>query len=463
MARTDTLGNFLTDVAEAIRTKEGTNETIPASEFDTRISNLSGGEDLSAELTTYETELEEQNVTLEDIIIALQGKVAGDGGSMVNVFAQQEEPRTKDGIWLQTTENYDSVSLWKRGTAWLVDDYVTTIPYTFNTGHGAIVGDNVYLFGGDGGTTTAYKYNLTTRQYTKLPNIPWQCSYTRCVVKGTDIYVGGSWSTTTFGKFDTLTETFTKLASTPHRIDGASAAIVGDFIYMFGGNSTRYIAKYDILNNSWTRLSVQTPELFLYGDPFVIGTDIYYINPSVYNGSAYVMAKNNYKFDTLTDTFVTLETPVLENFKVQGAVKDDDFVYLFGSTIISPIQNSACTYYPASGKYVVLDAPPQVTSGSGGMITKYNGQILMFGQSEGWIMTKESDISPQYLGKTVSVAMTNEGVDCKLVKTPLNFFGFDEHCIVKINDIDYYNEDTESVLTVPIYCGDGTQWVKFKN
>lgn len=43
MARTDTLGNFLTDVAEAIRTKEGTTGTIPASEFDTRISNLSGG------------------------------------------------------------------------------------------------------------------------------------------------------------------------------------------------------------------------------------------------------------------------------------------------------------------------------------------------------------------------------------------------------------------------------------
>lgn len=43
MARTDTLGNFLTDVAEAIRTKEGTTETISASEFDTRIANLSGG------------------------------------------------------------------------------------------------------------------------------------------------------------------------------------------------------------------------------------------------------------------------------------------------------------------------------------------------------------------------------------------------------------------------------------
>lgn len=43
MARTDTLGNFLTDVAEAIRTKKGTTDTIQASNLDTEIANLSGG------------------------------------------------------------------------------------------------------------------------------------------------------------------------------------------------------------------------------------------------------------------------------------------------------------------------------------------------------------------------------------------------------------------------------------
>lgn len=43
MARTDTLGNFLTDVADAIRTKKGTNETILASDFDTEIENLPSG------------------------------------------------------------------------------------------------------------------------------------------------------------------------------------------------------------------------------------------------------------------------------------------------------------------------------------------------------------------------------------------------------------------------------------
>lgn len=43
MARTDTLPHFLTDVADAIRTKTGGSGTIQASTFDTAISNISGG------------------------------------------------------------------------------------------------------------------------------------------------------------------------------------------------------------------------------------------------------------------------------------------------------------------------------------------------------------------------------------------------------------------------------------
>ena len=43
MARTDTLGNFLTDVAAAIREKKGTTDTILASNFDTEIASIEGG------------------------------------------------------------------------------------------------------------------------------------------------------------------------------------------------------------------------------------------------------------------------------------------------------------------------------------------------------------------------------------------------------------------------------------
>ena len=43
MARTDTLGHFLTDVANSIRNKKGTTDTIIASNFDTEIESIETG------------------------------------------------------------------------------------------------------------------------------------------------------------------------------------------------------------------------------------------------------------------------------------------------------------------------------------------------------------------------------------------------------------------------------------
>ena len=45
MARIDTLINFLTDVAAAIKAKKGDSTPIPAADFDTEIANLPSGDD----------------------------------------------------------------------------------------------------------------------------------------------------------------------------------------------------------------------------------------------------------------------------------------------------------------------------------------------------------------------------------------------------------------------------------
>ena len=58
MARTDTLGNFLTDVAIAIRNKKGTTDTIVASNFDTEIESIETGGGTTEPIFTghYDTE-----------------------------------------------------------------------------------------------------------------------------------------------------------------------------------------------------------------------------------------------------------------------------------------------------------------------------------------------------------------------------------------------------------------------
>ena len=66
MARTDTLGNFLTDIADAIREKNGTTDTIYAASFDEEIKNLPTGGGDEELATSYLSSIDDtlgQNTT----------------------------------------------------------------------------------------------------------------------------------------------------------------------------------------------------------------------------------------------------------------------------------------------------------------------------------------------------------------------------------------------------------------
>lgn len=80
MARTNTLTNFLTDVADSIRSKTGKSDPIPCEDFDTEIESISGGggEDVTAETNTYTNLVDTQQGTISDITLALTGKRAID-------------------------------------------------------------------------------------------------------------------------------------------------------------------------------------------------------------------------------------------------------------------------------------------------------------------------------------------------------------------------------------------------
>lgn len=67
------LTTLFTNIANSIRAKEGTEETILASEFPTRISNLPSR------------------------------------GGTLNIFLQPDEPEIKKGVWIKTEDENDKI------------------------------------------------------------------------------------------------------------------------------------------------------------------------------------------------------------------------------------------------------------------------------------------------------------------------------------------------------------------
>ena len=86
MARTDTLGNFLTDVATAIRNKKGTTDTIPASNFDTEIASIESGVDINEYLSDTITKGTSSSGGWLKTIIKLRSPLTVEGTSAEYMF-----------------------------------------------------------------------------------------------------------------------------------------------------------------------------------------------------------------------------------------------------------------------------------------------------------------------------------------------------------------------------------------
>ena len=86
MARTNTLGNFLTDVASAIRKKKGTTDTILASNFDTEIASIESGVDINEYLSDTITKGTSSSGGWLKTIIKLRSPLTVEGTSAEYMF-----------------------------------------------------------------------------------------------------------------------------------------------------------------------------------------------------------------------------------------------------------------------------------------------------------------------------------------------------------------------------------------
>ena len=225
-------------------------------------------EDLTEELSTQNSEISEQEISIEDIQNALLGKMAGgssSGISNLNIFVQEGEPVSKDGIWFKTDKelSYNNV-IQKNITKpfrWIVDiNDDKNLPYVRDVGI-ASVGTKLYLFGG----ITMYNvyrggviYDTINRTYSSMATMPYNARGIMAIDYGTDIYIfGGASSGTVYSKihkYDTLTNSFTALGDLPVGLCMGGIARVGTNIYILGGalgnSNSNAIYKFDILTNT---------------------------------------------------------------------------------------------------------------------------------------------------------------------------------------------------------------------
>lgn len=391
--------------------------------------------------------------------ISFINKKDSDGGSLKpNIFMQETEPETKEGIWIQSNKDISKIETIENlitGKGEWTNIY-SNIPYNFYRGRAVSIGTDIYLFSGDDSLEDkqkAYKYDTTNNTYTQLTNIPYAFNSGEIIAIGTNIYLFGGYSLDntilkTAYKYDTLTDTYTKLANIPYGYYDAGIAAIETDIYLFGTSHTDKLKvyKYDTLTNSYTQL-----------EDISVVSSYSNIKCTAINNDIYIIIDGSlYKYDIQTKSYSNLTKPPFSVDNKTGITTIKNSIYLFGGG--NSVINIAYKYDTLTDTYTQLtNIPNGFQSGSA---VSVNNKIFLLGGSNNMNMVQvyelasysfddKSIILVQGTGQYKTQLYENKDIDGRLL------YSFDD---VKYNTTEDGLDDT-----LPTYYGTGTEWVKFKN
>ena len=371
--------------------------------------------------------------------------------TQANLFVQENEPETKYGLWLKTSNSYDDIIDIKSSGDTITYTKMTNIPYSFKSGSAVAIGNDIYILGGsDNIRKYNYKYDTTTDTYTQMTNIPYEFYNGSATSIGTDIYILGSdLYNTSYAKnnykYDTLTDTYTRRAYIPYNFSYGSSVSIGTDIYLLGGSAyKKYNYKYDTTTNTYTKMT-DIPYDFSSGSAVAIGSDIYLLGWT-----------SDGKYDTTTNTYTKM-TDIPYTFNQGSATSIGTDIYILGSGYNT---NSVYPYTKYNYKYNILsdtyikmtDLPYGFYKGN---IATVNNKIYMLGGEVSLNYNYRIDFT--ILDKN-SIIFLNADMPIKhktkMFNTPygvLNYINFDS---VIMTDENGNNANVE------VYIGNGTEWTK---
>ena len=405
--------------------------------------------------------------------------IKSSGGIGLNIFTQETEPETKEGIWIQTANPHQSAvvgstkyenSVGYDGVEW-EKLYDGSFPYGYPYGYSVplVVFDNkiYHLNVGNTDPTEINIYDINTGLWTRISgNIggypkTGSISYSAAVVYKNEIHMlGGIYrgNDTSYTKYHYKYDgtSWSNVSTLPYSFYNGCAVVYNDEIHILGSKNsshTRDHYKYD--GTSWSKVST-LPYSFYNGRAVVYNDEIHILGSQ--NGS---YTKYHYKYDGTSWSKVST---LPYDFYNGCAVVYHNEIHILGG-YYAP---EARYHYKFDGtNWESVTTLPYVFCDGGAVV--YNDEIHILNSSK-------TPYRFHYRIRGKSVIESCNGTKIAIYQNPNNAAGVYATNFISgvpitgennkfpsgFDDV-YYIDDSGNVEESPTYYGNGTQWIKLKN
>lgn len=396
-------------------------------------------------------QLDAQDTIIEELQKSLDNK-ASSTDIKPNIFMQETEPVKKEGIWFKSDKPVDHIIMDTNiieGGNWDTINEYPDLPVNANAYDNKVanVGTNIFIFSGN--SAAAYKYDTLTNTFTKITFKDRVSDMSNlCVI---DNYIYMFKAETIYGnraayKYDTITDTYTTLSAPPIDVSSSGNAIaVGDKIYLF---TSRGIYVYNILTDSYSKLETSNIITYSYVAGISIGSDIYFFG-GYSNSTSY---KTAYKFDTQTNEFTQLTDMPYKGYGMSITSVGDN-IYLFG---LNTDKLSICIYNIADNSYTELESSPYYLGYTYAVNINDNKIFILGGANSPRKIRVYVLNNKDYDNNSIIVWSGNNKYMTQLY-TSDNIVG---RLLFGFYKAYYYTTANKLDASLPLYYGNGKEWIK---
>lgn len=404
----------------------------------------------------------------------------GAGAATLNIYTQMSEPKKKNGIWIQTLDKFQNITMdtdvWEAGD-W-INNYLTPSPVA-KAGHMSIlVGRKIYIIGGvvNSYSTTGnniYSLDLTTNVWSFESDIPWLNSnssttgHLRAYARNGNIYMSGRvGSSGVYHRIYNI-ESKTWTTSTTTAPGGGTSTNYcfpyGDDVSInvgFNGDNVN-ITKYNISTGVWTTIYSGSYSNVASCSVEMIGDYIYAVAGLASYGGFKVELSTGVRTNIARSPAVTSATPSLAS---------GSNIELFGTSIGYGTQHQI--YNTTTDTWSQVGDLPMGVISTTPVADEVDKKIHLIGgysQANGTNAALKTALTKSfnakiYPNKELVIKILNQPnaspnqykvrlFDTKIkIKNEQIYAYFLDAWIYRDNDLNY----------APSYWGDGTQWVQFK-